>query len=198
MGAPIPKEAPLKDVQDPIPKAPGMDAPLKEVQNPIPKAPGMDAPLKEVQDPIPKAPGMDPTISTPQPDTPIPKVGTPASEAKAAPVPVQRGKAAPADVLGDLPAVPELSQRTLEKRIGRALAPTSKGYRVSEEVRALWDSGNKEKVFRLFAQCGNDAESFIKKFSAKKTSEKETEVGVFFDYRTEKDLESLPEHLFGI
>lgn len=172
----------------PPPKAPANSPPAQE---PTPKS----APVEE---PTPKSPlAQEPTPKSPVTTPPKPAPVTPEALLNMPPppkaVPALLAKGSQGDL--DMPEGTPVSQKTLEKRISRALAPTSKGYRVSEEIRNMWESGSKNKVFRLFSQCGNDPERFIKKYSATKTTEKETEVGVFFDYRTEKDLESLPEYL---
>ena len=75
--------------------------------------------------------------------------------------------------------------------------PNSKGqYKVSEEIRKMWEEGSKDKVFKLFAQCDNNPDLFIKKYSVKKDHEKEFEVSVTFDFKTEEDMKDMSENLF--
>lgn len=92
--------------------------------------------------------------------------------------------------------VEPLSEGALDRRMRRICQPDAKGaYKVSEEIRNMWNSGSKDKLFRLFAQCGNDPKAFVKRFAAKKTQEKESELGVYFAYKTAAELEKLPENL---
>lgn len=56
-------------------------------------------------------------------------------------------------------------------------------------------TNGKNKVLKLFAECGNDSEAFIKRYSLKKEHEKETELGVFFAFLTEEEIADRPETL---
>lgn len=91
---------------------------------------------------------------------------------------------------------PPLSASAIDKRIRRALEPNARGtYKVSEEIRKLWNEGKRGRVFKLFAQCNNDPETFVKRFSIQKDHQKETELGVYFEFKTEDQLADLPESL---
>jgi len=91
---------------------------------------------------------------------------------------------------------PPLSASAIDKRIRRALEPNARGtYKVSEEIRKLWNEGKRDRVFKLFAQCNNDPETFVKRFSIQKDHQKETELGVYFEFKTEDQLADLPESL---
>lgn len=91
---------------------------------------------------------------------------------------------------------PPLSQGAIDRRIRRAMEPTAKGeFKVSSEVRKLWEEGSREKVFRLFADCGNDTDTFVKRHSVKKEHEKETELGVYFTFLTESQFGDRSEKL---
>ena len=103
----------------------------------------------------------------------------------------------PKELFPELPAeVPPPSQGALDRRIRRALAPSADGsYKVAQQIRKLWAEGNKTKVFKLFAECGNDADKFIKKYSVRHEQTKEHELGVFFAFKSEEELESYTERL---
>ena len=76
------------------------------------------------------------------------------------------------------------------------MEPNAKGeFKVSSEVRKLWEEGSREKVFRLFADCGNDTDTFVKRHSVKKEHEKETELGVYFTFLTESQFGDRSEKL---
>ena len=91
---------------------------------------------------------------------------------------------------------PPLSQGAIDRRIRRAMEPNAKGeFKVSSEVRKLWEEGSREKVFRLFADCGNDTDTFVKRHSVKKEHEKETELGVYFTFLTESQFGDRSEKL---
>ena len=107
----------------------------------------------------------------------------------------------PAPLMPPPPPPTALTHAAVDKRIRRALEPNSKGqYKVSEDIRKLWEDGNREKVFKLFADCGNDTDVFVKRFSVKKDHEKEMELGVFFKFMAEDqmDEENISEKLFWI
>ena len=91
---------------------------------------------------------------------------------------------------------PPLSASAIDKRLRRAMEPNAKGaYKVSQEIRKLWHEGKRDRVFKLFAQCNNDPETFVQKFSIHKDHQKETELGVYFEFKTEDQLADLPESL---
>ena len=90
------------------------------------------------------------------------------------------------------------SAGALDRRLRRLLAPNAKGeYKVAEDVRKLWDEGQKDEVLRLFAKCDNDPKKFVKQHSVKSQKEKEVEVGVFFKFLVEEDFKEKPENLFS-
>ena len=111
------------------------------------------------------------------------------------PFPVALPKPAPQQM--PPPAGPHpLSQGAIDRRIRRAMEPNAKGeFKVSSEVRKLWEEGSREKVFRLFADCGNDTDTFVKRHSVKKEHEKETELGVYFTFLTESQFGDRSEKL---
>lgn len=110
-------------------------------------------------------------------------------------VPVAQPKPAPQQM--PPPAgPPPLSQGAIDRRIRRAMEPNSKGeFKVSSEVRKLWEEGSRERVFQLFAECGNNTDTFVKRHSVKKEHEKETELGVYFKFLAESDFGDRPENL---
>lgn len=160
------------------------------------------------------SPGMTPVNSPPTPKAP--SVGPPVNSQQASPQHVgsiPTPKASPsmaspqedivpaAQVARDtepmLPPTPSLSQGAIDRRVRRAMEPNAKGqFKVSQEIRKLWDEGNKDKVFKLFADCGHDTDVFIKRFSVRKDHEKEFEVGTYFTFQTEEQLAEKPEKLF--
>ena len=84
----------------------------------------------------------------------------------------------------------------MDRRIRRVMEPNARGdYKVAEEVRKMWNERKRDTVFRLFAQCGNDTETFIKKHAVKKEQEREVEIGVFFSFQTEEQMADKPETL---
>lgn len=95
-----------------------------------------------------------------------------------------------------MPPPSTISQGALDRRVRRVMEPNAKGqYKVSADIRQMWQDGKKDKVFKLFANCGNDVDVFIKRYSIKKDQEKEFEVGVFFKFQTEAELADKPERL---
>ena len=79
---------------------------------------------------------------------------------------------------------PPLSASAIDKRLWRAMEPNSRGaYKVSQEIRKLWHEGKRDRVFKLFAQCNNDPETFAPKLSFQKDHQKETELGVYFEFK---------------
>lgn len=151
--------------------------------------------------------------SSPPRDSPVTQTASPQVQAVPAPTPkgslprdslvptpVPSPPAVPAaQVAPDLtlPPTPSLSQGAIDRRARRAMEPNAKGqYKVSQEIRKLWDEGNKDKVFKLFADCDHDTDVFIKRFSVKKDHEKELEVGTYFTFQTEEQLAEKPEKLF--
>ena len=79
------------------------------------------------------------------------------------------------------------SRLTLLKRINRVMEPNAKGeFKVSEEIRQQWKGAGKEGVFKLFAESGNNADAFIKRFSATRDSEREMQIGVEFEFLTKQ------------
>ena len=95
-----------------------------------------------------------------------------------------------------MPPPSSISQGAIDRRIRRAMEPNARGdYKVAEEVRKMWNEGKRDTVFRLFAQCGNDTETFIKKHAVKKEQEREVEIGVFFSFQTEEQMADKPETL---
>ena len=94
------------------------------------------------------------------------------------------------------PPPAQISQGALDRRVRRILEPNAKGqHKVCEEIRKMWEEGSKQKVFKLFADCNNDPSLFTKKYSIKRDHEKEFELGVFFEFKTEADLQDKPEKL---
>lgn len=111
-------------------------------------------------------------------------------------VPAKASAAAHRGLDQSMPPPGGISQGAIDRRIRRALEPNARGdYKVSEEVRKMWNDGKRDAVFRLFAQCGNDTETFIKKHAVKKEQEREFEVGVFFKFQTEDQMADLTETL---
>ena len=161
--------------------------------------------------PSPLQRGKSGILSTPEKEGQVPetqKVVSPVvpkrleehfEEAKAPgtlpPVPTARPKPAPQQM--PPPAYPPvLSQGAIDRRIRRAMEPNAKGeYKVSSEVRKLWEEGSRETVFRLFAECGNDTDTFVKRHSVKKEHEKETELGVYFTFLCESQFGDRTENL---
>ena len=95
-----------------------------------------------------------------------------------------------------MPPPPTVSFGALDRRIRRVMTPNAKGqHKVSEDIRQMWADGQKDKVFKLFAECDNDVDLFTKKYSVKKDQEKEFELGVFFTFKTEADMAEMPEIL---
>lgn len=123
----------------------------------------------------------DMEASPPDPPLSVPKATPPA-------VPQQQSLMLP-------PA--QLSAGAIDRRVRRVMEPNARGqHKVGHEIRKLWEDGKKEKVFKLFAECGNDTETFVKKYSVKKEHEKELEVGVYFTFQTEAELADKPEKLW--
>lgn len=92
--------------------------------------------------------------------------------------------------------VPPPSDAALDRRIRRLMEPNVKGeYKIAEDVRNMWKNGQKEHVFKLFAQCGNNPEKFIKQHSVKKSHEREMEVGVYFTFQVESQFADRSEKL---
>ncbi|CAE7305623.1 unnamed protein product [Symbiodinium necroappetens] len=127
----------------------------------------------------------------PQQPTPPPAQAEPSS---AATTPNEAAPKAPTVTASAQPAhqqhhVDPPSRLTLLKRINRIMEPTAKGdFKVNEDIRKQWHGHGKEGVFKLFAQCGNDPEAFIKRFSVTRTSEKEMKVGVEFEFLTKQEM----------
>ena len=91
---------------------------------------------------------------------------------------------------------PEPSKSALDKRIRRALQPNAAGnFKVAQRVRDLWENGEQDKVFQLFAECDNNVEKFVKTHSVSLDKEKEFEVGVYFTFKTETEMADMPETL---
>lgn len=88
------------------------------------------------------------------------------------------------------------SQAALDRRVRRLMQPNSKGeYKVAEDVRKMWADGRKDQVFKLFAKCDNDPQTFVKRHSIKNEKEREREVGVFFKFLTEEEFKDKTETL---
>ncbi|CAE7858715.1 unnamed protein product [Symbiodinium microadriaticum] len=121
----------------------------------------------------------------PTPDSALPAATGKPPEMEKPPPPA--GSARPNPAPQQAPDQP--SRLTLMKRINRAMEPNAKGeFKVAEKIREQWRSGGKEGVFKLFAECGNDSEAFIKRFSVTRESEKEMQVGVEFEFLTKQDM----------
>ena len=76
-------------------------------------------------------------------------------------VPPGAPKASPAAVKSQ-PQAPPVAKTTLTKRLLRCMEPTAKGtFKVSKEIRDMYAKGgrSKERVYELFAQCGNQPDS---------------------------------------
>lgn len=88
------------------------------------------------------------------------------------------------------------SHGALDRRVRRLLQPNAKGeYRVAEDIRKMWADGRKDQVFKLFAKCDNDPQTFLKRHSIKHEKEREREVGVFFKFMTEEEFKDKSETL---
>ena len=136
-------------------------------------------------------------VEATQVDTPKPSLEAPVGEVATSTPPVVAKQPAFNPAL--MPPPPDLSHGAKDRRIRRALEPNARGeYKVSEEIRKLWEEGKKDTVFRLFAECGNNTDVFVKTYSVKKDHEREMEVGVYFTFKTEEELEDRPESLFCI
>ena len=132
-----------------------------------------------------------------QVDTPKTSLEAPVAQVATSTPPVVAKQ--PAFNPASMPPPSDLSHGAKDRRIRRALEPNARGeYKVSEEIRKLWEDGKKDTVFRLFAECGNNTDVFVKTYSVKKDHEREMEVGVYFSFKTEEDLEDKPESLFCI
>ena len=89
-----------------------------------------------------------------------------------------------------------VSQGALDRRVRRMLESNAKGqHKVCEQIRKMWEEGSKQKVFKLFMECNNDPSLFIKKYSIRRDHEKEFELGVFFEFKTEEELQDKSEKL---
>ena len=177
---------------DPTLKASPLVPPAQVV--PEPKLPPTPAPSQG-------SPAFTPVYSPdPAPKASPKDVGTPGDSLglslKASPPdPVPAAQVVPEPKLPPTP--PALSQGAIDRRVRRAMEPNAKGqYKVSQEIRKLWEEGSKDKVFKLFADCDHDTDAFIKRFSVKKDHEKELEVGTYFTFQTQEQLAEKPEKLF--
>ena len=120
-------------------------------------------------------------VEATQVDTPKPSLEAPVGEVATSTPPVVAKQPAFNPAL--MPPPPDLSHGAKDRRIRRALEPNARGeYKVSEEIRKLWEEGKKDTVFRLFAECGNNTDVFVKTYSVKKDHEREMEVGVYFTF----------------
>eukprot|EP00435_Cladocopium_sp_Y103_P032189 s729_g8.t1 len=99
-----------------------------KVSSPVPSAVSSPVVPKRLEDQFAKAPGPSGLVALP--------------------------KSAPQQM--PPPAFPPLlSQGAIDRRIRRTMEPNAKGeYKVSQEVRKLWEEGSRDKVFKLFAEFG--------------------------------------------
>ena len=108
---------------------------------------GPPTPINPAPSPPPE-PAREP-MPFPKPPLPVPKAYAPgpaAQPARESPTLLSAAKSS------------QPSKSALDKRIRRALEPDAKGqYKVCQEIRDQWSS-NRDAVFKLFAECGNDAD----------------------------------------
>ena len=159
---------------------------------------GAPSPTPEVLAPSPTPEVLDTKKDTQDQDTPpaAPSNQTTPPAAPSKPAAMPAGARLPPPSQDAMPPPAEVSQGALDRRLRRVMEPNAKGqYKVSEEIRKMWNQGQKDKVFKLFAECENDPTNFTKKFSIKKDQEKEVEVGVFFTFKTEEEMADMSEKL---
>ena len=145
--------------------------PATVLDTPRPEPMGNSSQLPDVKDGDEmKQDSLNSSVEPPAPPRPVPAKACASSARGASP-----------DEL--MPPPSSISQGAIDRRIRRAMEPTARGdYKVAEEVRKMWNEGKRDAVFQLFAKCGNDTETFIKKHAVKKEQEREVEVGVFSSF----------------
>ena len=105
----------------------------------------------------PSVKSKSPGSSTPQALPRTPATATKAKSTAAAATPAAPGQ----PKAKNFASPPPVSAAAVNKRLSRAMEPTSKGvYRVAESIRQQWQAGgtSKDKVIRLFASVGFDTD----------------------------------------
>ncbi|CAE7344052.1 unnamed protein product, partial [Symbiodinium sp. KB8] len=83
----------------------------------------------------------------------------------------------------------------LDRRLRRIVAPDSQGrYKVSQSIRDQWANIGLERdnVYRLFAECKNDPETFTKRFAITREKELEAEMKVSFEFLSKQEMSEDP------
>ncbi|CAE6968118.1 unnamed protein product, partial [Symbiodinium sp. CCMP2456] len=114
---------------------------------------------------------------------------TPGPAPPKAPAP-KHGQPAPFAVKAR-PQSPPPSSGAITKRLLRVLEPNARGvYKVSKEVRDQFHAGgiSKSNVYKMFAECNNNPETFVAKFSAVHEKQRELQLTVDFEFLTKQQM----------